>query len=365
MSDNTPIKVSVIIPMYFCEDFVQEMLSTMSAQTLEEIEVICVIDGSDDRTEEIVKEHCEKDKRFACVYQKNGGAGKARSTGLDIAKGKYVISLDSDDEYSLGMLEEMYSVAERTGADITICSFTRRNYSEETTDYNLGIHKNMFFGKENGNRDEAKRWIASVFNRVTNKLYRRDFLNKNGLRCSETIVGNDVFLDVASLCIAERIAVIRRDLLTVRRLYNQDSITSHSGKNNEQTLTAWREIWDFLEERGLQTEYLRQYCVKFIHSLEYRTGADYNPAFIKEIARTLCEEKPWKEIGSNQFTAICGKRLTLDNLEILKKEAEEEAQNENPVSKKVQAKIITLTNNIRAITEIKQICKEKYGKVFF
>lgn len=365
MSDNTPIKVSVIIPMYFCEDFVQEMLSTMSAQTLEEIEVICVIDGSDDRTEEIVKEHCEKDRRFSCVYQKNGGAGKARNTGLDIAKGKYVMFLDADDEYSLSMLEELYTAAERNGADIAVCSFTLKNYVEGTTQHNLGFSPNVFSGKECGNRKEIKRWIVSFWNRLTNKLYRRDFLKKHGLRCSETKVGNDIFLDIAALFTAEVITVIRHDLLTVRRLYNQESITSKSCKNTEETFTAYRQLWEYLEKWGMQTDYIREYCYRFIINLSYRSGLGYNPVFINEAARTICEEKPWNEIGTKRFRNYCITLFNPDGLYNEKTEAEQMAAKEKPVQRKTQAMIETLQNKLLAIKEIKRICKEKYGKDVF
>lgn len=167
MYNNTSILISVIIPMYNCEDYVNDVLSTISLQTFEEFEVICVIDESTDGTEERVKDHCNKDRRFTYVYQKNGGAGKARNTGLDIAKGKYILFLDADDEYSLNMLKELYTMAEKREADVTICSFSMEDYDSGTTFRNLGFNKNIFMGKECGDRTSLVRWLPSITPRLT------------------------------------------------------------------------------------------------------------------------------------------------------------------------------------------------------
>ena len=93
----TDIKVSVIIPVYNVEKYLRQNLESVANQTLKDIEIICVDDGSTDSSFEIVKEFAEKDSRFIAVSQENGGAGAARHNGLRRAKGKYLSFLDSDD----------------------------------------------------------------------------------------------------------------------------------------------------------------------------------------------------------------------------------------------------------------------------
>ena len=78
---HTP-KVSVVIPMYNCEEFVPDLLGMFSEQSLDDFEVVCVIDGATDGTEEVVKEYCKTDDRFRYVARENGGAGAARNTGI-------------------------------------------------------------------------------------------------------------------------------------------------------------------------------------------------------------------------------------------------------------------------------------------
>ena len=94
MSD---IKVSVIIPVYNVEKYLRRCLESVASQTLKEIEVICVDDGSTDSSFDIISEFSEKDPRFTAVRRQNGGAGAARNAGLDRARGKYLSFLDSDD----------------------------------------------------------------------------------------------------------------------------------------------------------------------------------------------------------------------------------------------------------------------------
>ena len=91
------IKVSVIIPVYNTENYLRECLDSVLAQTLREIEVICVDDGSTDNSLNILKEYQNKDTRIVVLTQENRSAGAARNYGLSIAKGKYLSFLDSDD----------------------------------------------------------------------------------------------------------------------------------------------------------------------------------------------------------------------------------------------------------------------------
>ena len=104
--------VSVIIPVYKAEKYLRQCLDSICGQTLKDIEIICVDDGSTDSSPEILKEYREKDERVIVVRQENAGAGAARNKGLDISKGKYLSFLDADDFFEPDMLEEAFRCAE-------------------------------------------------------------------------------------------------------------------------------------------------------------------------------------------------------------------------------------------------------------
>ena len=100
--------ISVIVPMYNAEIYLRQNLDSILNQTLKDIELICVDDGSTDSTLKILKEYQEKDSRIIIIQQKNQKAGIARNNGLKVAKGKYIIFLDADDFFKDTMLEELF-----------------------------------------------------------------------------------------------------------------------------------------------------------------------------------------------------------------------------------------------------------------
>ena len=101
-------KVSVIIPVYNAAEFLGQGLDSLLNQTLHDIEIICVNDGSSDKSLEILKEYEKKDSRIKVIDQENQGAGAARNNGMAIAQGEYLSFLDADDFFEKNMLEESY-----------------------------------------------------------------------------------------------------------------------------------------------------------------------------------------------------------------------------------------------------------------
>ncbi len=114
-------QVSVIIPVYNIERHLRQCLDSVTGQTLTELEIICVDDGSTDGSPEILVDYAQRDGRFQIITQPNTGPGVARNTGMDRATGEYLIFLDSDDWFEPDFLERMVAKAKETGADVTIC----------------------------------------------------------------------------------------------------------------------------------------------------------------------------------------------------------------------------------------------------
>lgn len=123
-------KISVIIPVYNKADYIQECLDTVKEQTLKEIEIICVNDGSTDNSAEIIEKNVEDDQRIILINKENGGAASARNRGLEIAKGEFVIFMDPDDWYpESDILETLYNTAKKH--NVLICGGSFSEVSEE------------------------------------------------------------------------------------------------------------------------------------------------------------------------------------------------------------------------------------------
>ena len=126
-------KISVILPIYNASSCIEETLNYILAQTFNDYEVICVDDGSTDNTLAVLKDYEKKDKRLKVISQSNGGAGKARNTGLDNASGDYLAFLDADDLYDPDMLSKAYSKAVEGNADLVVWKCDR--YNDTTKEY--------------------------------------------------------------------------------------------------------------------------------------------------------------------------------------------------------------------------------------
>ena len=111
---NQNIKVSVILPVYNVESCLGECMDTLQKQSLKEIEIICVDDGSTDNSLAILEERAESDKRIRVIKQENLGAAAARNHGFTYATGEYVLFLDSDDFFKKDMLKKAYEAAKGT-----------------------------------------------------------------------------------------------------------------------------------------------------------------------------------------------------------------------------------------------------------
>lgn len=126
------VKISVIVPVYNVEKYLSECLNSILAQTFNDFEVICVNDGSTDRSSEILLQYAKKDKRIKVITQKNQGLSMARNNGLKEAGGEYVYFMDSDDAIHPQCLEIAYSLAEKQQADLICFSYIKMK--EKTSD---------------------------------------------------------------------------------------------------------------------------------------------------------------------------------------------------------------------------------------
>ena len=141
-------KVSVIIPVYNCEAFLQECIDSLCAQTLSEIEMIFVCDASPDHSLSILREAEKKDERIRVIaFEENRGVSAARNAGLEMASGDYVIFCDSDDWIEPQMYERLYQMAQENDADIVFCRVFK-DYAHKTENVPLGFDTGTRFDEK-------------------------------------------------------------------------------------------------------------------------------------------------------------------------------------------------------------------------
>lgn len=209
------VKVSIIMPLFNLELHVAIAIKSVLNQTLKEIELICIDDGSTDYTLNIVKEYAQKDKRIKIInYKDTKGQAYARNRGIEIAKGKYIGFVDGDDWVETSMFEKLYNAAEKNRTDITFCASAL--YDEQTgkTIWDNNYYNLCLISKEFDNRvfthEETKNLLLGSLNvALWNKIYRKDFLKKNKIKFPEYYIYEDMPFFYETWFKAKRICLIR------------------------------------------------------------------------------------------------------------------------------------------------------------
>lgn len=222
---TSPI-VSVIIPCYNAEKNLMQCIESICSQTLEQMEIICVDDGSTDSTLEILHSYQEKDPRIRVIQQKNAGAGAARNVGLDCASGEYLSFLDADDFFEPDMLEKAVAAAEKWQADYIVFHadryYSAQNRYEEmpwsVRDEDLPPYMPFSY------RQLTDNIFLSFVGWAWDKLFRRSFVLEHQLRFQEQRTTNDMLFVFSALICAKRIGVIQ-DVLAHQRRGSSDTLS--------------------------------------------------------------------------------------------------------------------------------------------
>ena len=278
------IKVSVVMPVYKAEAFLDDTLESVEKQTLKEIEIICVNDGSPDNSLEILKRHAANDGRIKIIDKPNEGAGAARNAGLRAATGEYLSFLDCDDLFESDMLEKAYAACKEKDADI--CIFRCDMFDDETGKTSSGayaLRKDYLPEKEPfAGRDIGDRIYFSTVGWAWDKLFRREFIVKNNIEYQNQRTTNDMLFVFSALSIAERIITL-------------ENVFAHQRRNSGSSLSVTREkSWDcfyhaltalegFLKEQGIYKTRERafiNYCVHFsLWNLNSLYGESYHKLY--------------------------------------------------------------------------------------
>ena len=174
MCNTDNIKVSVIMPIYNAYDYLRPAMDSVIYQTLKEVEIICIDDGSTDHSLDIIKEYQKADPRIRIVTENNAGPAIARNKGLVRARGKYVIFLDADDFYEPTLLESLYELSEEKELDIAVTDYDIYNNRKATfVPMIKSEHADLFDGGKVISKNEYPDEIfQTVTNYVWNKMFR-------------------------------------------------------------------------------------------------------------------------------------------------------------------------------------------------
>lgn len=253
MDNKTDIKVSVIMPIYNAHDYIKPAMDSVLYQTLSEIEVICVDDGSTDHSLEVLKEYQARDSRVRIVTETNAGPGLARNNGIRRARGEYIAFLDSDDFFEPTFLEALYGIAKRDNLDIAIARYdiynSRRSRFEPVA---RTEHSDIYLpDKVTSKNEHPDSILLSTVGSAWNKIFRRSFVEEKKLIfLPEARIYEDVYFVVTALSLAERIGKVH-EVLIHHRIHSEQARAKTFKKYYHQVPSVFRKIKEFLMQNGM------------------------------------------------------------------------------------------------------------------
>lgn len=249
---TTEIAISCIMPVYNSEKYLRESVQSILNQTFSDFELICVEDCSPDQSLAILREFEQQDERIKVLHnEENIGAAKSRNRGLDIASGKYIICVDSDDKFSLEMFSKAYECAEQYQADVVCWSYhlTHFESNEKVTVTSKKLGRRILSSKE-----LEPKSVRDLSYAVWNKMIKKELIDHHVIRFQNIPNANDCFFTSAVLFCANKIITMDECLMTYRDY--RDGNTSgkrYTGKNYE--LRARKLIAEYIQAGKFQVSF--------------------------------------------------------------------------------------------------------------
>ena len=262
MNSENPL-VSVIIPVYNTEEYLEECLDSLCNQTLQDIEIICINDASNDSTSQILKDYAEKDDRIILIEnQFNQGQSISRNKGLEIAHGEYITFLDSDDYLELDAYEKLYGFARNYDHDLVV--FDAIRFDDEGTTWRSVLHKKAGYDEiyVKTNIFENKQLI---YDTSISKFIKNEFIRDNNFKFLENVLYEDLLFSMEVLCASECLGIYPdvKYHWRVRYGYKKSITQSVSDiKNLKDRLTIINKILDLLNSQSKYQELLDIFYMK-------------------------------------------------------------------------------------------------------
>ena len=196
-------KVSIVVPVYNTEKFLEKCLNSLIGQTLQDIEIICVNDGSTDNSLNILTDYANKDSRIKIVNQENKMQGAARNAGTAVAVGEYIGFVDSDDWVDLDYYEKLYNTAKKYDMDIALATNVR--VKNDTEKKRLNITEEKVYNSLQEKIDVCEQWKNEC---PTNKIYRMSMLRNNHIIWPEMMYCEDKLFTMKAIYYANGIVTV-------------------------------------------------------------------------------------------------------------------------------------------------------------
>lgn len=275
---STNPKVSVIFPIYNNERYLEGCIRSVMDQSLKEIEIILIDDGSKDSAPQICDRLASEDERIRVVHKKNEGSAAGRNQGIDIAKGEYIAFVESDDNVSRTMYEKLYARACETDADIVKCGFNfceSGKVNEFTGFYKIAQEHEVFSAREKPDifMYHASMWAA---------IYKREFINRHNLRCVVTpsATYSDFSWMAMTYAYAEKVTIVHE------ALYNYTFDNPESSWHQEGEKVFYKPFHCMEANRILREAGLFDVVKEVIGYAEYRTCLGHARDIRPELRKT-------------------------------------------------------------------------------
>ena len=299
------VKVSIIIPVYNVAKYLRECLDSAINQSLKDIEIICVNDGSTDNSLEILEEYAQKDPRVKVLSIDNKGISIARNYGIVHATGKYIGFIDSDDYINEYMFEKLYISCEQNDLDLAMCKISlfdnqTGEFYNELDYYNLGVFDG--FEKEIFNSDDTISFTNDIVVNAYNKLYRRTLLDDNFIYFPPKLIFEDEIFFIKTYLTAKRISIVN-EFLYYYRVNREGSITYLEKENNYVDMVyIYKREREIFKEHSKYDEYkvlLANRMLFLILARYTQTHPKYKENFYNVLKEDLTEVLKDEEIKNN------------------------------------------------------------------
>ena len=234
-------EVSVIVPVYNVEKYIEQCLNSLVNQSLENIEIIVVNDGTKDNSEEIIKKFIEKyPQKIVYLKKENGGLSDARNYGIPYAKGEYIAFLDSDDYVEKDIYKEMYELAKKENSDMVECDFLWE-YPDKTRE-DIG---QVYNGK--------KEMLEKVRVVAWNKLIRRSILEKTQIQFPKGLRYEDVEFTYKLIPYLNKVSFLKKPY--IHYIQRENSISNVQNERTKEIFEVLDNVINYYKENNFYDEY--------------------------------------------------------------------------------------------------------------
>ena len=257
------VQVSIILPVYNVEQYLRQCLDSITKQTFKDFEVVVVNDCSPDNSLQIIEEYQQKDSRIVLFNMPtNQGISKARNEGLKLAKGKYIIFVDSDDWVRKDYVEFLFNNIEEMNCDVFSAGFM--SYNNQTSKYTHEKYSPLTLKSKS---NKALILFPNINSGPWSKIYKKDFLVKNNL-CFTLKSCEDCFFFYKLMLCKPKI-IFTNEPIYFYRIARKESLTYSLYFKTHNIIILLKEIYKTLKGKNLYTEYYKVFHIYAFVNIAY------------------------------------------------------------------------------------------------